>query len=112
MTYERQSFTNYHSIHPRPVDLGANYFSTIVGYGDLSLRINVSGTEKDCILKNVQHVPNLCYQLLSVSTMAKLGIAAEFNHTGAVLRRNYYLEVLATGTVTGSGLYRLDTPDC
>eukprot|EP00171_Calliarthron_tuberculosum_P008862 IDg8862t1 len=47
--------------------------------------LNVEGRRKMCILKDVLHFPDLGCQLLSVSTMDKLGLETSFKHPDKAL---------------------------
>ncbi len=108
LCHNRTAFMTYSTVKHRPVDLGANHTTMIVGQGDIPLNINVGGQMKQCVIKNVQHVPGLKYQLLSVSCMAKNDINTEFNESGANLCRRSDGRVIATGSATDSGLYVLN----
>ena len=109
LCYDRSLFSTYTEVKHRPIDLGADYSTMIVGYGDIKLNINVHGQMKQCIIKAVQHAPKLKYQLLSVSIMTKLGLKADFDDRGVKLCRKSNGQLVATGTITDSGLYALDT---
>ena len=65
------------------------------------------GSVKPCLVKNVLHVPDLRYRLLSVSAMLKLGINVRFGKSSALLVRNSDSCVVGTGTFR-NGLYTLD----
>ena len=56
---------------------------------------------------NVLHVPDLHYQLLSVSGTSKLGVNVRFDESSAQLVRNSDSSVVGTGTFR-NGLYTLD----
>eukprot|EP00171_Calliarthron_tuberculosum_P001045 IDg1045t1 len=58
-----------------------------------------------CILKDVLHVPDLGYQLLSVSTLDKLGLETSFNHGRCLIKSDS--KTIASGTLS-NGLYNLD----
>ena len=51
-------------------------YSKIVGIGDVCIKTNVGFT---VILKNVQHVPDLCFNLISIPVMDRAGYC---NHLG------------------------------
>ena len=85
-----------------------NSSAPIVGRGDVRLNLCQSnGTTKPCLVKNVLHVPDLRYQLLSVSAMSKLGVNVRFDESTAQLVRNSDGFVIGTGTFR-NGLYTLD----
>ena len=67
--------------------------------------ISVSGKRVKCILKNLLHVPEPGYRLLSVPTFDKSGLKTSFHS------KRYWIsngpKLLATATMTGN-LYKLD----
>ena len=105
LTYDRSAFTSYSAIEPKPVDLGANSSAFIIGEGDVTLTIFVRGKNVKCIIKNVKHVPELRYQLLSVSVMAKQGISTIFDEFSASLVSKNGHNLIAEGKLNTSGLY-------
>lgn len=107
MTYDRAAFSTYTSIPNSTVDLGADSRATIVGQGDISLRIIVKEKPVKCTIKDVKHVPTLRYQLLSVTKMGKLGVRASFDDKGATLRKKASGRLIATGSIVNN-LYALD----
>lgn len=58
-----------------------------------------------CILKDVLHVPDLGYQLLSVPTLDKLGLETSFKHARCRIKTD--TKTIASGTLR-NGLYHLD----
>lgn len=109
LTYDRSAFSSYKATNQEYVDLGGNIHVSIIGQGDVTLELRVKGKVVKYIIKNVKHVPSLRYQLLSVSSMAKLGIRTTFKDTGAILTRKYDNRLVATGSLSVGGLYILDT---
>eukprot|EP00171_Calliarthron_tuberculosum_P022313 IDg22313t1 len=107
-TYDRAVFDTYEQTSPTLLDLGASSTAQIVGKGSVSLELVVKGKHVNCQINNVHHVPGLRYQLLSVSTMAKLGIETTFGANNAVLKQTSDGKLLATGSMR-KGLYTLDT---
>ena len=111
VTYKRSAFTSY-KLLPKPgtLDLGAGTNTEIIGTGDVTLWLRRNGSTVSCIIRNVLHVPQLRYQLLSVSTMAKRGIRSQFDEHEAALIQRSDLSVLATATQR-NGLYTLDVAE-
>ena len=109
LSYDRSIFTTYSPVKKRSVDLGANSSATIVGSGNVLLSLNIRGQFKKCLIKNVQHVPNLRYQLLSVSVITEQGMRVEFGKQHTLIKRMSDGSVVATGSKTRSGLYELNT---
>ena len=107
VTHDRSVFTSYTAATTTScLDLGANSSAPIVGRGDVKLNLCLpNGETKPCLVKNVLHVPDLRYQLLSVSAMAKLGVNVQFDESRALLVRDS--NTIATGTFR-NGLYTLD----
>lgn len=108
LTYDRDSFLNFTPVSSKSVDLGAGSSTSIVGTGDVSITILVSKKRKKCTIRNVMYVPALRYQLLSISVLAKAGISAQFDNQGVRLLRNGDGKIVATGSISESGLYILD----
>eukprot|EP00171_Calliarthron_tuberculosum_P001057 IDg1057t1 len=107
-TFDRAAFVSYQKSTPTLLDLGASSTAEIVGKGSVSLELIVKGKHVKCTINNVNHVPDLRYQLLSVSTMAKLGIQTTFSDNYATLTQKSSGKLLATGSMV-KGLYTLDT---
>ena len=78
VTDDRSAFTSYTATSVvSNLDLGRDINSSapIVGRGDVRLDLCMpDGSIKSCLVKNALHVPDLRYQLLSVSAMSKLGV--------------------------------------
>ncbi len=108
LTFDRSAFISYKTLKPRGIDLGANSSAMIIGCGDVSLLLSVGGKLRKCVIRNVQHVPDLRYQLLSISTMAKQGIFTLFDSSGARLVKDLTNQLVATGSLRANGLYELN----
>eukprot|EP00171_Calliarthron_tuberculosum_P021771 IDg21771t1 len=107
MTYDHSAFLNYSQTDLMKIDLGASSTADVVGECDIKLTLSVNGKHKKCILKNVKHVPKLRYQLLSVSSMAKLRIRSYFDETSVQMVQKDTGCLIATGQIS-NGLYTLD----
>ena len=107
MTHDRSLFITYLEVSSSPVDLGAGSWAEIKGVGDIIVALQVHGKTRQCRIKNVKHVPELRYQLLSVRSMAKLGIRTIFDLDKVYLREKGNGKLLATGSSTNN-LYALD----
>ena len=109
VTHDRSAFVSYTpSSDISNLDLGANSSASIVGRGNIRIDLSQQdGSSKPCLLKNVLHVPNLRYQLLSVSSMSKLGVNVHFDGSSAQIVRKSDSSVVGTGTFR-NGLYTLD----
>lgn len=59
-------------------------------------------------MKNVRHVPDLRYQLISVSTVSKAGIKTSFDDAEALLSNQKSGDIIASGTLKDNGLYTLN----
>ena len=108
MTFDRSAFTSYMNVSPKFLELGAESSAMIVGIGDVTLKIIVGKKPRTCILKNVQHVPNLRYQLIFVSTMSSLGIRTSFDNINALLTHKESGKLVAVASLKNSGLYVLN----
>ncbi len=107
MTFNKSSFSSYISGHPSSVELGNNKTLQVIGKGTVELNILVQGKQVKCILKNVLHVPDLGYQLLSVPTFDKSGLNTSFHSGKCGITKGATL--LAAATMEGN-LYQLDVP--
>ena len=103
MTYERSAFTSYKSTPTATVNIGPDSRANIVCEGDdIVLRIIVRGKSVKFTIRNVNHVPTLRYQLLSVLTMGILRVLTSFDDNGAVLRNKTTNQALALGSVVNN----------
>lgn len=64
--------------------------------GEVKCKFDKKNSEKNVTLKNVQYIPDLCVNLLSVSQMVKIGNTVVFNNDGCIIY-NEKREVIATG---------------
>ncbi len=107
MTYNKDLFSSYTPGYHSPVALGNNKTASVAGKGTVDIAISLQGKQTKCRLTNVLHVPELGYQLLSVLTFDKSGLATSFYSRLCRIERDSTL--LATATMNGN-LYELDTP--
>ena len=106
MTYDISLFSSYSPGYYPPVRMGNSNTASVAGKGVIDLEIYVNGLKTKCKLLNVLHVPKLGYQLLSVSSMDKLGLKTSFHSSRCFIETE--TSIIATGTMVGN-LYRLDT---
>ena len=104
MTFDISNFIKYTLIQPDYVEVGDKSKVLAVGKGTIPLSIIVNGKYTKCLLSNVLHVPDLAYNLLSVSTMDAKGIKTIFSKGQCSMIKNN--RVLAQGYQLG-GLYAL-----
>ena len=76
MTFNKSMFSSYTTAHTSSVELGNSNTVKVLGTGTVVIPISVNGKRVKCILKNMLHVPELGYQLLSVPTFDKSGLTA------------------------------------
>ena len=105
MTFNKQMFSSYTTAHTSSVELGNSNTVRVLGIGTVEIPISVHGKRVKCMLKNVLHVPELGYQLLSVPNFDKSGLTTSFHSKRCWISNGPKL--LATATMTGN-LYRLD----
>lgn len=87
--------------------MGDGHTLEAVGHGIVELDMNLpDGTTKRCKLHDVLYVPNLTYNLLSVSKAAESGKTAEFSKTNCRFL-DAKKKLIAVGMRLGS-LYYLD----
>lgn len=75
--------------------------------GDISQTVEIGDGTNELLIKNVQYVPKLCVNLLSVSQMVKKGNTVVFNENGCYVY-NKDEKIIATGTLEND-LFRLNT---
>lgn len=75
--------------------------------GDINIKLSVDGTEKECVIKNVFYVPNLCTNLLSVKKVTNEGYEVTFRGNTCFVK-NEQGETLAKAQLI-DGMYKLDT---
>ncbi len=109
MCSDPKVFTKFRSLEPpQKVTLGDGHELKATGQGIVKLTIRLSnGKIKECKLNDVLFVPNLSYNLLSVSKAAETGKTTKFDETRCqILGTNK--RIIAVAKRTGS-LYYLDT---
>ncbi len=106
MTYDKTLFSSYSSGSNSSVELANSNVANVSGSGTVDIARLVKNKPTRCRLSNVLHVPDLGYQLLSVSTLDKSGLKISFLSGRCEIMRNESL--LATGSMIGN-LYRLDS---
>ena len=112
MCNDRKMFAKFSEL-TRPVKgtLGDGRSLGAVGTGDVVLYMELSkGKVQKCRLSNVQYVPNLSYNLMSVSQLGKTGKTTEFSGSGCKIKSK-------SGTVVASArsvgnLYYLNIAQC
>jgi hypothetical protein len=102
----KELFTTYKVGDFGTVKMDNTSYSKIVGIGDVCIKTNVGFT---VILKNMQHVPDLCFNLISIPVMDRAGY---YNHLG---NGRWKLAkgpmVVARGSIC-CGLYRTRVKAC
>ena len=100
MTYYKSLFSSYSEGYNSAVELGNSKTVNVIGYGTVNLKILVNGKRVTCQLQNVLHVPDLGYQVVSVTTLDKSGHSTSFSSRRCWIKKGSNL--LATGTMTGN----------
>lgn len=108
MCSTRELFADYRRLpKPERVTLGDGRVLEAISRGTVRLSMRLPGGKvKKCMLQEVLHVPDLSYNLVSVSKVSEMGKVTEFNESGCRIR-NSGGEVVAMATRCGS-LYFLD----
>jgi hypothetical protein len=101
MSPKRDRFINYEPVNGSSVLMGNDVACKIVGFGAVRIRMH-DGTVR--ILKNVQHVPDLKKNLISLGTLDSLGY--EYSSEGRVIRVKKGSSVVMQGNKF-DGLYFL-----
>ena len=76
VVHTKELFTTYKARDFGTVKMGNTNYSKIVGIGDVCIKTNVGFI---VMLKNVRHVPDLCFNLISTPFMDRAGYC---NHLG------------------------------
>ena len=107
MCCDDKLFDEFHSLkQPLEVMLGDGYAVEATGRGTVVLELtSVGGKASRCKLHEVLYVPDLSYNLLSVSKAAKAGKVVKFTETGCEILDSD-MKVIAVATRVGS-LYHL-----
>ena len=105
MTFNKSLFSSYIPGSASKVDFGNLNTPKIAGIGDILIKAKQNNRIVNFSIKNVLHVPDLGYQLLSVQTWDLTGYTTIFENNSCVVK--YKKHVLATGTLI-NGLYRLN----
>lgn len=107
MTYDRRLFSTLVKSSVSEVELGNGNKADIIGCGIIHINILSNGNNRLCKLKNVFLVPELGYQLLSVSSMSRDGLTTTFKDGRCFIDSRG--SIVASGTLCGT-LYKLDVP--
>ena len=95
---------------PQMVKVGNGYPVRVKGKGTIKLTIMTNRGIKKCKLRKVLYVPDLSFNLLSVSRSAKAGKSFEFSADDCIVRNIKSGEIVATGKKV-SNLYYLNVRD-
>ena len=85
--------------------MGAKAQAAVAGVGDVIMDLDVNGVKMPCKLKDVLHVPDFGYSLLSVRKITGNGLIVEFAGSKCIVK--YESNVIATATLI-QNLYVLD----
>lgn len=107
MTRSDQHLMNQRESPKKEVLVANNHRINVFCVGDLKQPIHTDGEKKIIDIKDVQYVPDMCVNLLSVSQMAKKGNEIVFNKHGCTIY-NGNREVIATGSLVNN-MYKLNT---
>ncbi len=104
MCHDKQSFVNLKSLHPPvKVSIGDGRVLEAHGKGSVHLSVVVSndGNTRNCHLQDVLHVPDLDYNLVSVSKAGKAGKVSRFDGKHCEIMTEDGV-IVATGVCEGS----------
>ena len=79
MTFNKSLFSSYATVHTSSVEFGNSNTVKVLGTGTVVIPISINRKRVKCILRNVPHVPELGFQLLSVPTLDKSGWTTSFH---------------------------------
>lgn len=107
MTRSNQQLLNQRESTKKEVLVANNHRINVFCVGDLKQSVHANGEKKEIDIKDVQYVPDMCVNLLSVSQMAKKNNEIIFNKLGCTIY-NENREVIATGSLVNN-MYKLNT---
>lgn len=105
-TPHRDLFTTYKSEDHGTVKMGNSSFSNIIGVGDVHLRTDIGCT---LVLKDVRHVPDLRFNLISGVALDRQGYENQFKEGTWKLSKGSM--IVARGNICGS-LYKTYVKSC
>ncbi len=108
MFTSRHLFTDYQRLNEsEKVNLGDGRSLEAVGRGTVSWILKLPGGQlKQSRLENALHVPDLSYNLISVSKVSEARKMTKFDESGCQIL-NYKNKVIATATRCGSHSYTM-----
>lgn len=108
MCKNSHKFRNFHTFRRQlEVTLGDGHSLGATGKGDVTLMMNMADGKSKCTLRDVLYVPNLAYNLFSVSKATEAGKSTEFDKTGCSVREGAGGRLIASG-YRRRNLYYLD----
>ena len=105
MTFDRSTFVTYKPMKSATVEMGTKAQAVVAGCGDVVVQLNVNGRKMPCKLKDVLHVPEFGYSLLSVPKLTANGFKAEFGNPKCIIKHGS--NVVASATLI-KNMYVLD----
>ena len=83
---------------PEKIKVGDGFYLEATMQGNVKLNLDVNDKSKTCTLRNVLYVPELSYNLLSVSKATDSGKQVSFDDNGCEIRNKRTGEILLQGT--------------
>lgn len=106
MTNDNELLFNKHKITNKEVIVANKTKIPVKCAGDVKLSCNAGNRQINAVVKNVEHVPDLCANLLSVRQMTKIGNKVVFENDDCKIFDNER-QLIATATAIND-LYRLN----
>lgn len=93
MCLDKKQFVDFKSLEPlQEVTLGDGYSVKATGRGVVRLKMTLfDGTTKDCKLNDVLYVPQLSYNLLSVSKVTQFGKKVKFTENRCYIMEDFIM---------------------
>lgn len=106
MCNDKKQFVEFKSLEPsQEVTLGDGYSVEATGRGVVRLKMTLTnGKTKECKLNNVLYVPQLSYNLLSVSKVTRSGKKVKFTENSCCII-DVNQKLITTATKEGSLYY-------
>lgn len=106
MTKIKKNFFNEREPEKKDVLVANNHKISVLSVGDIKQQVFANGDKKLVEIKDVQYVPDICVNLLSVSQMVKKGNTIVFNKDGCKIYSSDK-EIIATGSLINNK-FKLD----
>lgn len=107
MSKNKSVLTNIRESMKKDVIVANNQKISVKCIGDIEQKIKSNGVKKNIVIRDVQYVPDICANLLSVSKIVQNNNTVIFNKNGCKIF-DYEKNLIATGSLEHN-MFKLDT---